>query len=94
MRACRPPTRERGRSWLGRRSTTATSANASSPASISPVGPPPAITARSVTDIAHLPSCGFRQSAGDSAARPGSCRKPPGALYVESGKEWVPSFAA
>ena len=27
-------------------------------------------------------------SAGDSAARPGSCRKPPGALYVESGREW------
>ena len=24
-------------------------------------------------------------SAGDSTARPGSCRKPPGALYVESG---------
>jgi hypothetical protein len=28
--------------------------------------------------------------AGDSAARPGSCRKSPGALYVESGKEWTP----
>jgi hypothetical protein len=26
--------------------------------------------------------------AADSAARPGSCRKPPGALYVKSGKEW------
>jgi hypothetical protein len=26
--------------------------------------------------------------ADDSAARPGSCRKPPGALYVKSGKEW------
>ena len=43
---CRPPAREPGRSWLARRSTMATStpANASSPASISPVGPPPAIT--------------------------------------------------
>jgi hypothetical protein len=30
--------------------------------------------------------------ASDYAARPGSCRKPPGALYAESGKEWVPSF--
>src|SRR4051812_33091640 len=25
--------------------------------------------------------------AADSAARPGSCRKPPGALYVKSGKQ-------
>lgn len=31
-------------------------------------------------------------SAGNSAARPGSCRMPPGALYVESGKGYVPSF--
>ncbi len=30
-------------------------------------------------------------SAGDSTARPGSCRKPPGALYVESGV-WALSF--
>ena len=46
MRACRPPAREPTRSWLARRSTMATStpASASSPASISPVGPPPAIT--------------------------------------------------
>ena len=28
---------------------------------------------------------GFWPSAGDSTARPGSCRKPPGALYIESG---------
>ena len=28
----------------------------------------------------------------DSAAPPGSCRKPPSALYVESGKEWVSPF--
>jgi hypothetical protein len=31
-------------------------------------------------------------SAGDCAARPGSCRKPPGALYIESGKERVTSL--
>src|SRR6476619_7637606 len=47
VRECRPPAREPGRSWLARRSTMATStpANANSPANISPVGPPPAITA-------------------------------------------------
>ena len=46
VRECRPPAREPTRSWLARRSTMATStpANASSPANISPVGPPPAIT--------------------------------------------------
>src|SRR5260221_6873889 len=46
VRECRPPAREPARSWLARRSTIATStpANANSPASISPVGPPPAIT--------------------------------------------------
>src|SRR5271166_5146450 len=45
VRECRPPAREPVRSWLARRSTMATStpANASSPANISPVGPPPAI---------------------------------------------------
>src|SRR6266404_6243806 len=46
VREWRPPEREPARSWLGRRSTMATStpANANSPANISPVGPPPAIT--------------------------------------------------
>src|SRR5438477_2651861 len=46
VRECRPPAREPTRSWLVRRSTMATSmpANANSPANISPVGPPPAIT--------------------------------------------------
>src|SRR5262245_58988509 len=46
VRACRPAAREPASSWLARRSTMATSARAraSSPASISPVGPPPAIT--------------------------------------------------
>src|SRR5215216_478004 len=46
VRACRPPARVPASSWLARRSTMATStpANANSPANISPVGPPPAIT--------------------------------------------------
>src|SRR5437868_445941 len=46
VRDCRPREREPTRSWLARRSTIATStpASASSPASIIPVGPPPAIT--------------------------------------------------
>src|SRR5262245_16274606 len=46
VRECRPPAREPARSWFGRLSTMATStfANASSPANIRPVGPPPAIT--------------------------------------------------
>src|SRR5215204_3009669 len=46
VRECRPPAREPARSWLARCSTMATStpANANSAASISPVGPPPAIT--------------------------------------------------
>src|SRR5882724_7430704 len=46
VREWRPPAREPARSGLVRRSTMATStpANASSPANISPVGPPPAIT--------------------------------------------------
>src|SRR3989442_10311857 len=46
VRECRPREREPVRSWLARRSTMATStpASASSPANISPVGPPPATT--------------------------------------------------
>src|SRR6187402_2957983 len=46
VRECRPPAREPPRSRLGLLSTMATStpARASSPASITPVGPPPAIT--------------------------------------------------
>src|SRR5688572_12286492 len=46
VRECRPPARDPASAWLGRRSMTATStlASASSPANMSPVGPPPAIT--------------------------------------------------
>src|SRR6266852_3476688 len=55
VRECRPPAREPVRSWLARRSTMATStpANASSPANISPVGPPPATTT-ACSAIRHL----------------------------------------
>jgi hypothetical protein len=57
VRECRPPAREPSRSWLARRSTMATStpASANSPASIIPVGPPPAITT-ACSVIAALPS--------------------------------------
>src|SRR6266700_8205013 len=41
------------------------------------------------TRISLLPFPQVLASASDYAARPGSCRKPPGALYVESGGEWV-----
>src|SRR5918992_4351061 len=105
VRECRPPAREPGRSWLERRSTIATStpANANSPANISPVGPPPAITtACSViatlrpytATTTHAFRCPhFRRfwlAAGDYAARPGACRKPPGRykLEVERSGSW------
>src|SRR5438445_320042 len=56
VRECRPRAREPTSSWLARRSTMATStpASASSPANISPVGPPPAnTTASPVTRTQH-----------------------------------------
>src|SRR5438445_10112902 len=74
-------------SWPARRSTMATStpASASSPANISPVGPPPATT----TACSAIRHPHFRPevqvAAGDSAARPGPCRKPLGARYTENG---------
>src|SRR3979490_1357284 len=70
---------------------TSTPANANSPPNISPVGPPPA-TATACSAIGLRPPISplsYPQVlawASDSAARPGSCRKPPGALYVESGR--------
>src|SRR6187455_3461966 len=93
VRACRPPAREPGRSWVARRSTTATStpASASSPASISPVGPPPAITTSCSVNPA-LPS--LPASAGDSTTRPGSCRKPQGARYAGGGRRGRPRSRA
>src|SRR3954453_2678517 len=50
---------------------TSTSANASSPASISPVGPPPQTTTACSVKATRRPA-----SAGDYAAQPGACRKP------------------
>src|SRR6185295_12534566 len=85
VRECRPLAREPARSWLARRSTmtTSTPANANSPANISPVGPPPAITT-ACSVIATLRPHAFRDShfrrlwqAGDAAAPPGPYRKPP-----------------
>jgi hypothetical protein len=43
------------------------------------------------TPIAIRPAA-VLPSTGDCAARPGSCRKPPGALYINSGKECVTSL--
>src|SRR5512139_2904184 len=77
VRACKPPAREPGRSWLARRSTMAAStpASASSPASISPVGPPPTMsTACSVTGSTPptfgLGSVILRQEGGLAASLP------------------------
>ena len=63
-----------------------------SPANTSPVGPRPAITTACPCIISPLPSVGFCPRTVDCAARPRSCRKPPGAVYIESGKECVTSL--
>src|SRR5256885_6201424 len=106
VRECRPPAREPARSWLARRSTMATStrANASSPASISPVGPPPAITTAcpviatlrpdTSTTTDAFRSSHFRRrglAADDYAAPPGACGKPPCAVYIGGGEERITS---
>src|SRR5215216_4329098 len=71
VRECRPPAREPVRSWLARRSTMATStfANANSPANISPVGPPPAITT-ACSVIATLRPASFRPPPAHHIPRP------------------------
>jgi hypothetical protein len=46
------------------------------------------------TCILRLPLPKILTSASGSTARPGSCRKPPGALYIQSGMEWMVSFRA
>ena len=93
VRECRPPAREPARSWLARRSTMATStpANANSPANISPVGPPPAITtacsvsatlrpaSRCATPAHHIPRP-LRSPAARSPAP--ACRAPATARRV------------
>src|SRR5829696_3628922 len=77
VRECRPPAREPMRSWLARRSTMATStpANANSPANISPVGPPPAITT-ACSVIAALRPASRRSPPARHIPRPprGPCR--------------------
>ncbi len=45
------------------------------------------------TRISRPPFPQVLASASDSAARPGSCRKPPGALYIESGRELLLPFS-
>src|SRR5712691_1586937 len=67
VRVCRPPAREPARSWPARRSTMATStpANANSPASISPVGPPPATT--TACAVTRSGRCGDGRLAPDGA---------------------------
>src|SRR5205823_11037655 len=41
------------------------------------------------TRISRLPFPWVLASAGDYPARPGACRKPPCAVQIESGEEWV-----
>src|SRR3954449_2847225 len=87
VRACSPPERDPATSSLARRSTIIgfTPASASSPASIIPVGPAPAITT-ACSLIATFPSRPVLTSVADSSARPGACGKPPGGRYPESGR--------
>jgi hypothetical protein len=74
------------RFWFPRRSTMATStlAIANSPATIIPVGPPPAITTAcpSISRISLI-GCGFER---DYEARPRPCCKSPCARYPNSGE--------
>src|SRR5437763_14648 len=99
VRECRPREREPVRSWLARRSTMATStpARASSPASISPVGPPPAMTTVPPLDLSDPPirlllTPEVLASAGDHAARPGACGKSPPWGYSVYGDEGAPGL--
>src|SRR5215212_1542655 len=82
VRECRPPARKPTRSWLARRSTMATStfANANSAASISPVGPPPAITTACSVIAAPRPAWRWSPPAarrhGPAAPRSPAARTP------------------
>src|SRR6185369_2601438 len=102
VRECNPPARDPASSWLLRRSTMATStpASASSAASMSPVGPPPAITTEWRLTMPLFPSLlcesfriqhSHRDYVDDYAARPEACRKPPAAVYTGSGEEGASS---
>src|SRR5919109_349126 len=73
VRECRPPARDPARSWLARRSTMATStpANASSPANMSPVGPPPTMTTACSVMAARRSASRRSQPAHHSVGRRG-----------------------
>ena len=90
VRECRPPARDPSTSWLVRRSTMTTSipANASSPANISPVGPPPAITT-ACSVVIPAPRC---PGVLDSALR--SLRRTPLSGHPASRTAiWSPTFS-
>src|SRR5437868_9273833 len=76
---------------------TSIPANASSPASISPVGPPPAMTTVPPVDLSDPPirlllTPEVLASAGDHATRPGACGKSPPWGYSVYGDEEAPSL--
>jgi hypothetical protein len=78
---CLPP--DQSRAARTRTSAPSASNRTASPTSGSSPRPP------SVDDNTRVValSSSLHGPAADSAARPGSCRKPPGALYVESAKQ-------
>ena len=92
VRACRPPAREPARSWLGRRSTMATStpANANSPANISPVGPAPAIKTSASRMVVRF----VRRSRGRLGARRTEemCTRTPPLAPHKAEPAWVLQF--
>jgi len=87
VRACRPPEREPSSSRLARRSTMATStpANANSPASISPVGPAPAIATACPIIATPQSACAFRDSRFRRSGAGGRCCDTTGALRQAPG---------
>src|SRR6266508_2069718 len=94
VRECRPPAREPMRSWLARRSTMATStpANASSPANISPVGPPPATTT-ACSAIRHPHYRAFWFPPETLLHDPGLAASPPVRCMLRvAGSEFAPSL--
>src|SRR5882757_6821535 len=94
VRECRPPAREPARSWLGRRSTMATStpANANSPANISPVGPAPAITT-ACSVIGTLQSAPATRRRGRAAPHSPAGRTPAPPYRVPATAPQVPPTA-
>src|SRR5690606_17818255 len=96
LRTCSPKPRTLGLGSAPFSSTTVCKpCSRSSAASIMPVGPPPTTTTSILTVPPPFPRVPVQVQVRDSAARPGACRKPPGALYVGSGGESPdrPAFA-